>query len=136
MEIRKLQRLIVDALTDVKARDIVVYNTEKSSDQFSRVIIASGTSNRHTVALAESVREKVKTSGGSIVGVEGYATGEWVLVDCGNVIVHIMQPQIRDYYNLEELWGAKRVNMKIDPECALPKTGLRASAHADDEEAL
>ncbi|MCI5850912.1 MAG: ribosome silencing factor [Sutterellaceae bacterium] len=130
MDIRKLQRTIVDALIDLKGKDIVVYNTEKLSDQFARVVIASGTSNRHTVALAENVKEMVKKAGGEVVSMEGRETGEWVLVDCGAAIVHVMQPQIRDYYNLEELWGAKRVNMKIDPEYALPSRSLRAKAAA------
>jgi len=112
MDIRKLQRIIVDALVEIKGKDIVVFNTEKLTDQFSRAVFASGTSNRHTVALAENVKEKV--------GFEGKESGEWVLVDCGDAIVHVMQPQIREYYNLEEVWGAKRVNMKIDPEYALP----------------
>ena len=115
MDIRKLQRIIVDALVEIKGKDIVVFNTEKLTDQFSRAVFASGTSNRHTVALAENVKEKVKAA-----GFEGKESGEWVLVDCGDAIVHVMQPQIREYYNLEEVWGAKRVNMKIDPEYALP----------------
>ena len=120
MDIRKLQRIIVDALVEIKGKDIVVFNTEKLTDQFSRAVFASGTSNRHTVALAENVKEKVKAAGGSVIGFGGKESGEWVLVDCGDAIVHVMQPQIREYYNLEEVWGAKRVNMKIDPEYALP----------------
>ena len=120
MDIRKLQRIIVDALVEIKGKDIVVFNTEKLTDQFSRAVFASGTSNRHTVALAENVKEKVKAAGGSVIGFEGKKSCEWVLVDCGDAIVHVMQPQIREYYNLEEVWGAKRVNMKIDPEYALP----------------
>ena len=120
MDIRKLQRIIVDALVEIKGKDIVVFNTEKLTDQFSRAVFASGTSNRHTVALAENVKEKVKAAGGIVIGFEGKESGEWVLVDCGDAIVHVMQPQIREYYNLEEVWGAKRVNMKIDPEYALP----------------
>lgn len=120
MDIRKLQRIIVDALVEIKGKDIVVFNTEKLTDQFSRAVFASGTSNRHTVALAENVKEKVKAAGGGVIGFEGKESGEWVLVDCGDAIVHVMQPQIREYYNLEEVWGAKRVNMKIDPEYALP----------------
>ena len=120
MDIRKLQRIIVDALVEIKGKDIVVFNTEKLTDQFSRAVFASGTSNRHTVALAENVKEKVKAAGGSVIGFEGKESGEWVLVDCGDAIVHVMQPQIREYYNLEEVWGAKRVNLQIDPEYALP----------------
>ena len=112
MDIRKLQRLIVDALDDVKAQDILVFNTTGLTQLFDRVVIASGTSNRQTKALAASVRDKVKAGGGQIVGVEGEETGEWVLVDVGDAIVHIMQPAIRAYYNLEELWGGKPVTMK------------------------
>jgi ribosome-associated protein len=111
MDIRKLQRVIVDALEDVKAQDIAVFNTEANSNLFERVVIASGTSNRQTRALAMSVREKVKQAGGEIVSMEGEDTGEWVLVDCNQVVVHIMQPAIRQYYNLEELWGQTKVKM-------------------------
>ena len=105
MDIRKLQRLVVDALEDVKAHDIKVFNTAELSDMFERVVVASGTSNRQTRALASSVVEKVKEAGGDIVSVEGEDAGEWVLVDCNDVIVHIMQPAYRAYYNLEEIWG-------------------------------
>jgi len=113
MDIRKLQRVVVDALEDVKAHDIKVYNTTGLSDLFDRVVIASGTSNRQTRALASRVCEKVKQAGGIVVSVEGEDTGEWVLVDLGDLIVHLMQPAIRSYYNLEELWGGKPVRMKI-----------------------
>ncbi len=112
MDIRKLQRLVVDALEDVKAHNIEVFNTTGLSDMFERVVIASGTSNRQTRALASSVVEKVKEAGGDIVSVEGADAGEWVLVDCNDVIVHIMQPAYRAYYNLEELWGGKPVRLK------------------------
>ncbi len=112
MDIRKLQRLVVDALEDVKAADIKVFNSTGLTQLFDRVIIASGTSNRQTKALAASVRDKVKAAGGHVVSVEGEDTGEWVLVDLGDAIVHVMQPAIRTYYNLEEIWGAKPVSMK------------------------
>ena len=112
MDIRKLQRLVVDALEDVKAQNIDVFNTTGLSDMFERVVIASGTSNRQTRALASSVVEKVKEAGGDIVSVEGADAGEWVLVDCNDVIVHIMQPAYRAYYNLEEIWGGKPVRLK------------------------
>lgn len=112
MDIRKLQRVIVDALEDVKAHDIKVFNTADLSDMFERVVIASGTSNRQTRALASSVMEKVKDAGGDIVSVEGEDAGEWVLVDCNEAIVHIMQPAYRAYYNLEEIWGSKPVRLK------------------------
>jgi len=112
LDIRKLQRLVIDALEDVKAQDIKIFNTSELSDMFERVVVASGTSNRQTRALASSVAEKVKEAGGEIVSIEGLDTGEWVLVDCNDVIVHIMQPAYRDYYNLEEIWGGKPVRLK------------------------
>jgi len=130
MDIRKLQRVIVDALEDVKGQDIRVFNTTALSDMFDRVIIASGTSNRQTRALASSVAEKVKASGGSVVSTEGEDTGEWVLVDCGDAVVHILQPAIRDYYNLEEIWGGKSVRLKslVEASIASKTTTRRAPA--------
>lgn len=113
MDIRKLQRVVVDALEEVKAHDIVVFNTSKLSDLFDRVIVASGTSNRQTRALASSVAEKVKAAGGHVISIEGAEAGEWVLVDLGDVVVHVMQPAIRRYYGLEEIWGSKPVRMKL-----------------------
>ncbi|MBN3797130.1 ribosome silencing factor [Burkholderia sp. Ac-20392] len=113
MDIRKLQRVIVDALEDVKAQDIKVFNTSHLTELFDRVVVASGTSNRQTKALASNVRDKVKEAGGDIVSSEGEDTGEWVLVDCGDAVVHILQPALRQYYNLEEIWGDKPVRMKL-----------------------
>ena len=104
--------MVVDALEDVKAHNIEIFNTTGLSDMFERVVIASGTSNRQTRALASSVVERVKEAGGDIVSVEGADAGEWVLVDCNDVIVHIMQPAYRAYYNLEEIWGGKPVRLK------------------------
>lgn len=114
MDIRKLQRAIVDGLEDVKAQNIQVFNTEHLSPLFERVIIASGTSNRQTRALASSVRETVKARGMPVMSMEGEDNGEWIVVDCGAAVAHIMQPAIRDYYHLEEIWGGKPVHMKID----------------------
>lgn len=113
MDIRKLQRVIVDALEDVKAQNIVVFNTEHLSALFERVIIASGTSNRQTKSLASSVRDAVKLAGFPGPRTEGEANGEWIIVDCGAAVVHVMQPTIREYYHLEEIWGGKPVNMKL-----------------------
>lgn len=113
MDLRRLQRLVVDALDDVKGQDIRVFNTTGQTELFDRVIIATGTSNRQTRALAAHVRDKVKDAGGTVVSVEGGESGEWVLVDLGDAVVHIMQPAIRAYYNLEELWGSKPVRMQI-----------------------
>lgn len=114
MDIKKLQRVIVDGLEDVKAQNIVVFDTEHLSSLFERVIIASGTSNRQTKALAASVREAVKQAGQVPPRVEGEVNGEWIIVDCGSAVVHLMQPNIREYYHLEEIWGDKPVKMKLD----------------------
>ncbi|MEY4466330.1 MAG: hypothetical protein RIR21_123 [Pseudomonadota bacterium] len=109
MDIKKLQALVIDALEDIKAQEIRVYDTSHLTSMFDRIAIASGTSNRQTKALAASVRDKVKAAGGHIISIEGEGTGEWVLVDLGDMIVHIMQPAIRAYYRLEEIWGDKEV---------------------------
>jgi ribosome-associated protein len=111
MDIKKLQTLVVDALEDVKGQDIVVFDTVHLTSLFDRIAVVSGTSNRQTKALAASVRDKVKAAGGDVVGVEGEDTGEWVLVDLGDMIVHIMQAPIRAYYRLEEIWGDKPVKL-------------------------
>lgn len=116
MDLRKLQRVIVDALDDIKAQDIQVFNTTDQTDLFDRVIVATATSNRQTRALAAHVRDKAKAAGGHVIAVEGEDTGEWVLVDLGDAVVHIMQPAIRAYYRLEELWGAKPVSLKVGPD--------------------
>jgi len=132
MDIRKLQRTIVDGLEDVKAQNIVVFNTEHLSPLFERVIIASGTSNRQTKSLAASVRDAVKAAGLPPPRVEGEANGEWIIVDCGAAVVHVMQPSFRDYYHLEELWGDKPVKMKLQtaavglPKAAAPEAAARA----------
>ena len=128
MDIKKLQALVVDALEDVKAQDIKVFDTVHLTSLFDRIAVASGTSNRQTKALAASVRDKVKSNGGEIVSIEGEDTGEWVLVDLGDMIVHIMQPAIRAYYRLEEIWGEKEVKFG-----AAKRTSKRAAA--DDSEA-
>ncbi|WP_429408812.1 ribosome silencing factor [Paraburkholderia sp. GAS82] len=132
MDIRKLQRTIVDALEDVKAQDIKVFNTSHLTGLFDRVIVASGTSNRQTKALASSVREKVKENGGEIISTEGEDVGEWVLVDCGDAVVHILQPALRQYYNLEEIWGDKPVRIKLTS--ASPFGGASASEPLDEDE--
>jgi ribosome-associated protein len=123
MDIKKLQTLVVDALEDVKGQDIQVFDTVHLTSLFDRIAVVSGTSNRQTKALAASVRDKVKDAGGDVIGIEGEDTGEWVLVDLGDMIVHIMQPAIRQYYRLEEIWGDKPVKLgaakrKSTPEAA------------------
>ena len=105
MDIRKMQKVAVSALEDIKARDIEVFDVQHITSLFDRVIIATAESARQTKALANNVREKLKAAGASIQGVEGEETGDWVLVDAGDIVVHIMQPSTRQFYNLEELWG-------------------------------
>ena len=112
MDIRKKQRVVVAALEDIKGRDILVYNTARMPSMFERVVIASGDSTRQVKALADNVQEKVRENGARVYGVEGEANGEWVLVDLGDVVVHIMHPTVRDFYNLEEVWGGKPVRLK------------------------
>src|SRR5574340_722564 len=107
MDVRKLQRIVVTALEDIKAHDITVVNTTKLTSLFDRLVIASADSARQTKALARNVEDKVREAGGGVVGTEGEDGGEWILVDLGAIVVHIMQPAVRSYYNLEELWQAK-----------------------------
>jgi ribosome-associated protein len=128
MDIRTLQRVIFDALEDVKAQDIRVFDTVGMTSLFDRVIIACGTSNRQTRALAMHVHEKVKAAGGHIISMEGEETGEWVLVDAGDAVVHVMQPAIRQYYNLEELWGAKQVDMTLTEKEAVKKAPAKKAS--------
>src|ERR1043165_2135695 len=112
MDIRRKQRLVIDALEDVKGRDIVVFNTARLPSMFERVVIASGDSSRQGEALAERGGEKGEGNGGRVYGVEGEGGGEWVLVDLGEIVVHLMVPAVRSFYNLEEVWGGKEVRMK------------------------
>jgi len=107
MDLRKLQKLVVSALEDIKGRDIEVLNTTKLTSLFDRIVIATGDSNRQVKALARSVQEKVSEAGGEVISVEGEENGEWVLVDLGDIVVHVMQPAIRAHYNLEELWAGR-----------------------------
>jgi ribosome-associated protein len=111
MDIRKKQRVVVEALEDIKGKDILVYNTARMPSMFERVVIASGDSNRQVKALADNVQEKIKESGAKVYGVEGAKAGEWVLVDLGDVVVHIMHPTVREFYNLEEVWGGRSVKV-------------------------
>lgn len=110
--LQRLQRAIVDGLEDVKGQDIVVFNTEHLSPLFERVIVASGTSNRQTKALAASVRDAVRDAGFEKPRIEGEENGEWIIVDCGSAVAHVMQPVIREYYRLEEIWGEKPLRLK------------------------
>ncbi|WP_091815390.1 ribosome silencing factor [Brachymonas denitrificans] len=116
--IQKLQRAIVDGLEDVKAQNIQVFNTAHMSPLFERVVIASGTSNRQTKALAASVRDAVRDAGFNKPRMEGEENGEWIIVDCGSAVVHIMQPAIRQYYTLEDIWGEKPVRLRMGAPAA------------------
>ena len=116
MDLRKKQSTVVDALEDVKGYDIQVFNTARMPTMFERVVIASGSSNTQVRALADRVRERVEEAGGRVYGVEGESGGEWVLVDLGDVVVHIMHPAVRGFYNLEEVWGGKAVRLKEKPK--------------------
>ncbi|MGH6646036.1 ribosome silencing factor [Aquabacterium sp.] len=131
MDIRKLQRAIVDGLEDVKGQDIVVFNTEHLSPLFERVIVASGTSNRQTKALAASVRKSVREAGFDVMRTEGEDNGEWIIVDCAAAVVHLMQPAIRQYYLLEEIWGEKPVKIKLND---VVTRLVKASEPMDDDE--
>lgn len=134
MDIKILQRAIIDGLEDVKAHDIKVFDTMHLTSLFDRVVIASGTSNRQTRSLASSVADKVREAGGRVVSTEGAETGEWVLVDCGDAIVHILQPALRQYYNLEELWGGKPVKVKLASQTRSIAGGPRGDVDEDEED--
>lgn len=120
MDIPKLQKIVVDALEDIKARDIEVINTSKITPLFDRVVIACGDSSRQVKSLARNVQDKVREAGGEVISSEGEENGEWVLVDLGSIVVHVMQPMVRSHYNLEELWQAR------------PKSAKSAAAAADE----
>jgi ribosome-associated protein len=128
MDIRTKQRVVVEALEDVKGYDILVYNTARLPTMFERVVIASGDSNRQVKALADRVQERVRENGASVYGVEGESGGEWVLVDLGDVVVHIMHPTVREFYNLEEIWGGKSVKIKAEAKAPKKKAKARAKA--------
>lgn len=128
---QRLQRAIVDGLEDVKAQDIQVFNTEHLSPLFERVVVASGTSNRQTKALASSVVDAVREAGFPKPRVEGEDNGEWIIVDCGAAVAHIMQPAIRQYYHLEEIWGEKPVRLRLGapkPVAPAPKPAAKKAA--------
>lgn len=123
MNSEQLKNTVVEALEDLKAQDLAALPVRHLTSLTDYMVIATGTSNRHVRSLADEVREKVKAAGGEVIGVEGEQTGEWVLIDLGDVVVHVMQAQVRDYYNIDELWGgdASRVARQ-----------LRASGHGGD----
>lgn len=123
MDIGKKVKAVVAALENIKARDIAAFNVTHLTSLFDRVIIATADSARQTKALAVSVQERIKALGERVYGVEGEGSGDWVLIDLGEIIVHIMQPAAREYYNLEELWGQPRPRARR----AKPKAPARAS---------
>ncbi len=125
MDIRKKQRAVVDALEDVKGRDIVVFNVARLSPFFERVVIASGDSTRQVKALADHVQDKLRALGARVHGIEGQATGDWVLVDLGDIVVHVMHPAVRSHYNLEEIWGGKPVKLAAPRKAARGKAAPR-----------
>ena len=112
MTIPKLLKTTLDALDDIKGRDVTVLDVRKLTTLFDRMVIVSADSTRQAKALANNVQEKVKAQGAKVYGVEGEQNGEWILVDLGSVVVHIMQPAIRQHYNLEELWTPPRATRR------------------------
>ena len=128
MDLRTKERVVVEALEDVKGYDIQVFDTARLPSMFERVVIATGTSNTQVRALAERVQERIREQGSRVYGVEGESSGEWVLVDLGDVVVHIMHPTVREFYNLEEIWGGKPVRKKS--EVKTPKKKAKAKARA------
>jgi len=128
MDLSTKQRVVVEALEDVKGYDIQVFNTARLPSMFERVVIASGTSNTQVRALADRVQERIREQGSPVYGVEGESSGEWVLVDLGDVVVHIMHPTVREFYNLEEIWGGKPVKMKTEAKTPKKKAKARAKA--------
>lgn len=133
MNIQKLQRMVIDALEDVKAQNIKVFNTSHLTGLFDRVIIASATSGRQTRAMAGHVIDKLKENEISIIAFEGHETAEWILIDIGHIVIHVMQPAIRDYYNLEEIWGDKPVRVKLLPQSTLPGQNPLSDWNVDDD---
>ena len=125
ISLQDLQNVVINALEDIKGQNILVFDAQPLTSMFDRVIVVSGTSNRQTRALAKNLHDKVKQAGGDITGAEGEETGEWVLVDLGDIIVHIMQPAIRDYYRLEEIWGKHPMDWQAERKLAIQKAAPR-----------
>ena len=130
MATKKLTTIVIDALEDIKARDIKLINVSKLTSVFDYIAIASADSTRQTKALARNVMDRVKEHGGWIYGIEGEQSGEWVLVDCGDIVVHIMQPAMRELYELEELWGEGSMEFPKPKPAPKPKPVVRAKAPA------
>mgnify|MGYP000087113376 FL=1 len=143
LSIKKLETIAVDALEDIKGRDIIVVNTTKLSQMFERIVLASGESNRQVRSLARHVADKVREAGGEVLSTEGEETGEWVLVDLGPVVVHIMQPTVRAHFDLEGLWGpgkpaghaAEKAAMKAAAKKAVTKASEASSEDSVKDQA-
>ena len=122
------KKLVISALEDIKARDIQAIDVRRVTSIFDWIIVASADSARQTKALARHVRDVLKESGSAIVGTEGEESGEWILVDAGDVVAHVMQPAVREYYNLEELWGEGRFDTVVNSSAPVEATRRRAPA--------
>jgi ribosome-associated protein len=128
MTLEELQRVVISALEDIKGQNIAVFDSQPLTSLFDRVVIVSGTSNRQTKALAKHLHDKVKQAGGDVFGAEGEESGEWVLVDLGDIVVHIMQPAIREYYRLEEIWGKHPIELKPSSRAAKKPAAKKPAA--------
>lgn len=115
MQVKQLERLVIDALNELKAVDVRILDVHDRSSFTDLMVIASGTSNRHVRSLADNVVKRAKEQGLALLGMEGEREGEWILVDLGDVVVHVMQPQVRDFYNLEKLWSTGQSESKQAP---------------------
>ncbi len=113
-QIELMVQKAVEALEEIKAKDIVVLDTTTLSSAFSKLIVATGDSNRQVKALARNVEEALKQGGFEILGLEGLESGDWALVDAADVVVHVMLPAVRDYYDIEALWGGQKPSLAID----------------------
>lgn len=122
------KKLVIAALEDIKARDIVAINVSKVTSMFDWIVVATAESSRQTKALARNVHDELKSKGCAIVGMEGEDSGEWVLVDSGDVVAHIMQPAVREYYNLEELWGEGKFDKPINSSIPISRIRSRKPA--------
>jgi ribosome-associated protein len=134
MDIRKMKAAVIDALEEIKAKNIVVLNVSKLTSLFDYLVVASGDSNRQTRALADNVKERLKAAGATIYGTEGEESGEWVLVDLGDIVVHAMVPATRDYYRLEDLWREGKLEFP-KPAARKPASAKAAPAKAEKSKA-
>jgi ribosome-associated protein len=108
------KKLVISALEDIKAHDIQAIDVRKVTAMFDWIVVASADSARQTKSLSRHVRDRLKESGEQIIGTEGEDSGEWVLVDTGDIVAHVMQPAVREYYNLEELWGEGKFDKVVN----------------------